>query len=154
MKQLVAVRPVKRRDLDRVLEIEKAAHDVFEVPVSNRAWGESQFLDFLGTQKTRGYAVEEGKGNVVGFLLVDYSEQECVEAVRLTVHPDYRRAGFGTALLEKVLDLNEKLKREEVVAYAYEEDADAQKFFKKQRWSSKLARNKLGKGQDAVKFYS
>ncbi len=154
MKQLVAVRFVKRRDLERVLEIEKAAHAAFEKEERKRAWREKDFTDFLGTAKTRGFVVEEGKGNVVGFLLVNYANADALEITRLTVHPDYRRSEFGSAFLEKVLEIQEKLKRGEAIAFVYEGDAASQQFFKAQRWPSKIARNKFGPGQDAVRFYA
>lgn len=151
MKQLVAVRFIKRRDLEDVVATEACAHAMFDESEASRAWTEKEFLDFLSSPKTRGYVVDEGKV-VVGYLLVNYADADFLEVTRLTVHPDYRRAGFGSALLEKVVDLQEKLGRKESAAFVYESDSAAQQFFKAQKWSSKTARGKFGRGKDAVKF--
>jgi ribosomal protein S18 acetylase RimI-like enzyme len=93
---------------------------------------------------------EEGAGNAVGFVHFVAGDGG-TQIRRVTVDPDYRRAGVGTALVKKVLKGAARAGAG-VTALVHEEDADALEFYKEGFGaSSRHVRGAFG-DRDGVEF--
>lgn len=90
----VHVRWMIRRDLPDVLDAELLSF-------GHRAWGEEDVLATLREKNVIGQ-VAEGPGDALLGHLVYRLHKHCLEVVRLAVHPDWRGAGAGSALLSKL----------------------------------------------------
>lgn len=91
----VAVQPkirwMIRRDLPRVVEIET---DVFDAD----RWDEKEILACLKQRNCIAKVIEVNE-QVEGYLFYEL-EKMAVNIVNIAVHPDWRRRGLGTMLLE------------------------------------------------------
>jgi ribosomal protein S18 acetylase RimI-like enzyme len=147
--KLVGVRYVERRDLGRMLAVEAKAHlfpdpDDQAVAVRDqRQMREREMVGFVERADTR-VSVLEADGLVVGYLMLDCSDEGRNKAVitRLSVEP--RRRGYGTALLAEAERRARLAEAKSLVAYVYEEDLAAQEFFKAKGWKSRVARRHYG----------
>lgn len=81
-------------DVSEVVEIERMS---FTTP-----WSEAAFLgEILKLYSLTKVAVLEGK--IIGYICVEHIMDEG-HILNLAVHPDFRRRGIGTKLMEEVLD--------------------------------------------------
>lgn len=81
-------------DVSEVVEIERMS---FATP-----WSEAAFLgEILKLYSLTKVAVLEGK--IIGYICVEHIMDEG-HILNLAVHPDFRRRGIGTKLMEEVLD--------------------------------------------------
>jgi ribosomal-protein-alanine N-acetyltransferase len=90
----VEIRPFLRRDLDRILEIEKAcfARHAYPRDLFLELWKEAGGLFFVARRSRRiaGYCVSSAGGSEA-------------EVISLAVAPEHRAVGVATALLERTL---------------------------------------------------
>jgi len=92
------IRPFSLSDLDRILQIEAQSF-----PKSPYDWATFVNLHFLYPETFLVYVdtVREGKEeDILGYVV--YSGDGHI--ISIAVHPDYRRRGIGTGLLERALN--------------------------------------------------
>lgn len=82
-------RSMRRSDLPRVLDIERGG---YEFPWSERAFSECLRARYV-------CVIAESGSAVAGYGIMTVAAGEC-HILNLCVHPDYRRRGIGTALLQ------------------------------------------------------
>ena len=54
------------------------------------------------------YYVAETENHVVGFLTLEYPEEQAVEIQMLYVHPDFQKQGVGSALMKEICRLKKE----------------------------------------------
>ena len=54
------------------------------------------------------YYVAETEKRVVGFLTLEYPEEQAVEIQMLYVHPDFQKQGIGSALMKEICRLKKQ----------------------------------------------
>lgn len=88
------VRPAKVRDLDAVLEVERAS---FSLP-----WGRESFRSLIGLSRAT-FLVADVEGDIVGHAVAWWAGGEG-EVANLAVLPRHRGRGVATLLLDHVLE--------------------------------------------------
>ena len=132
------IRFPERTDLSTIADIERKCH----AKLKETAWSEQDFIRFFGSNQTRAYVLEEGEGNVVGFILLNFADEEELVITRLSIHPDYRRSGFGSHLLSLAVKVgSNKLRRSLVTSYVEWADKESQNFYSKNKFQSKISEN-------------
>lgn len=53
-------------------------------------------------------SVSETKNHVVGFLTLEYPEEQAVEIQMLYVHPDFQKQGVGSDLMKEICRLKKE----------------------------------------------
>ncbi|MEZ0165040.1 ribosomal protein S18-alanine N-acetyltransferase [Kineococcus sp. LSe6-4] len=106
----VRLRPAETADLPRVQDVERAAGEAFRaLGMAAVADDDPPSLDVLAAHREAGrawVAVEEGTGEIVGYLLLGLEPVDGNGHVeRLSVHPDHARRGTGRRLLELAADV-------------------------------------------------
>lgn len=158
MGKLASIKFMKRAHMDRVLDIDYMSHKHMadkrgDKSLIKRRWLLKQYERFLSRKGTRGYVMEEGEDNVIGFLLVDFSNTDEFHITRLVIDPNYRRSGFGSELFRTAVLLNGKKSMcSRFVVMAYEEDLELQQFMSKKGFSCRLVKNQFGPGRDGISF--
>jgi ribosomal-protein-alanine N-acetyltransferase len=99
------IRPMRVSDLDRIKEIDRLAFSAEE------QYGDAVYERM--PQYGLSVVVETLDGEVVGYAFVGAERQDsngdAFGYVRsVAVHPDYRRRGYGTVLLEAVIERGER----------------------------------------------
>ena len=88
------IRKMRAADVSEVVEIERMS---FTAP-----WSEAAFLgEILKLYSLTKVAALRGK--IIGYICVEHIMDEG-HILNLAVHPDFRRHGLGTKLLEEVMD--------------------------------------------------
>jgi ribosomal-protein-alanine N-acetyltransferase len=87
------IRKIKEKDIPSLLEIEKIS---FAAP-----WSEQDFLSEL-YRKNALLRVAVFEGNIIGYICVSFRAQES-HILNLAVHPDFRRRGVATILMDKAM---------------------------------------------------
>lgn len=95
----IGIREMQEHDVPEILKIERIS---FTTP-----WSEAAFQH----EVRKPYALSNvavSKGKVIGYICANQILDEC-HIFNLAVHPDFRRQGVGTALMEEALnELKEK----------------------------------------------
>ncbi len=113
-----------RRDMGEVLDIEKQSSD--------HPWLEDDMLHFLREKNSHIGQVAEAGEKVVGFMLYELHKYK-MQLVKLAVHPEYRRQGVGTQLINKLKSkIAHSEYRKRIVYEARETNLSAQLFLKSQ----------------------
>ncbi len=86
----VSIRPMIRRDIPRLLEIESVC---FEHP-----WQEKDFLFCLRQRNCNGIVAEDENFFVIGYMLFNTSKLRC-NLLNIAVDPRFQRRGVGTKML-------------------------------------------------------
>jgi [ribosomal protein S18]-alanine N-acetyltransferase len=87
------VRWMIRRDLPRVLEIEKQS---FEFP-----WMEDDFIRCLRRRSCIGMVAENEAGEAIGHMVYELHKHR-LHLLNIAVHQDYRGRGVGYAMVDKL----------------------------------------------------
>jgi mycothiol synthase len=103
-------------DLDGVYEVIRLCHEEENAvePPRTRAEVES-FMQHPPTSDIRGYWIAEDGGGVTGFAQLAGERESPVVRVQVLVHPDPRRRGHGTRLLERVIEAARGLGARELI---------------------------------------
>lgn len=105
--------------------------DIDELCRSPQHWGLQNFVAYIGAPRTHAVVVEEGDDNPVGFYLGQYTaDGQSLMVPRLLVHPDFRRAGAGTALLAHALKRADRNGAAGVTVVAHERDDESILFYR------------------------
>lgn len=118
----IHIRPLEKKDLKYVMDIEEAS---FQDP-----WNEVMFYNELENRKTSIFYVVLLDGRLVGYVGMWIIQDEG-HILNLAVHPDYRRQGIGSILLETIF---KKAREKGVRQFTLEVRASntiAQQFYKK-----------------------
>lgn len=119
----IRIRWLIRRDLDRVLQIERAS---FAAP-----WNIGDFYAVLKHRTVTGIAAEaESSGLVVGYAVYDMRPDR-IELINLAVAPDYRLRWIGKQLVRWLIDRLQG-RRNLIRARVSERNLGAQLFFRYQ----------------------
>lgn len=90
---------MRQADLDEVLEIERAS---FFTP-----WSKELFKQELSLPQARSFVAVDSMDGILGYLCFWIVADE-VHILNLAVHPEYRRRGIATLLLEYSIDYSGK----------------------------------------------
>ncbi len=118
----VKITKATTKDIDSMYEIETLS---YEMP-----WPKEMFvLDYLFDGKAHYYVAKWMRKNI-GFLGI-WNENDKLHIVNIAVHPDYRKKGVGSKLMQFAIDLAKKLHKKEVYLEVRESNMIAQKMYKK-----------------------
>ncbi len=114
------IRWMIRRDMPEVLHIEQAS---FEFP-----WSEDDFIRCLRQRNCIGMVVEHEE-RVVGFMIYELHKTR-LHILNFCAHPDYRRRGTGTQMVEKLIGKLSHRRRTRIMLEVRETNLSAQLFFR------------------------
>ncbi|NBQ16738.1 GNAT family N-acetyltransferase [bacterium] len=147
----INVRLLIKRNLLDVLEIERSScytNDPDFGKIQNDfVWSTSSFTSFVRKKNTFSYVIYENS-KIVGFILIENDPDETV-IEKLVVHPKSRRKGYGTAMINFLI---QKKFRNKISAYCREDDDDSIKFYISKKFKSKLQKKHFNNDTDAIKF--
>ena len=112
------IRWMIRRDLQEVLEIERASFEI--------AWDEEEFRCWLRQRSVIGI-VAELDSRVVGYMVYELHKNQ-LKILNLAVHPEARRHGIGRMLVQRLIDKLCLHPRREIVLEVRETNLPAQLF--------------------------
>lgn len=118
------IRWMTRMGMPDVLEIEGLSFD-------DRAWTEEDFLRCLRQRNCIGMVAERGGygGKVAGFMIYEIHKSR-LHIVNLAVHPQFRLAGVGRAMVDKLVSKLSSHRRNRITLEVHETNLPAQKFFR------------------------
>jgi ribosomal-protein-alanine N-acetyltransferase len=116
----VHIRWMIRRDMEEVLEIEKAS---FEFP-----WLEDDFLRCLRQRNCIGMVAEYDE-RVVGFMVYELHKDQ-LHVLNFSVRPDVRRRNVGQQMVNKLIGKLSRKGRNRIMLEIRETNLAAQMFFK------------------------
>ncbi|MBI3464522.1 MAG: ribosomal protein S18-alanine N-acetyltransferase [Planctomycetes bacterium] len=116
----VHIRWMIRRDMPEVLRIEQTSHDY--------PWCEEDFLRCLRQRNCIGMVAEQGE-KVVGFMIYELHKTK-LHILNFAVHLEFRRAGIGGQMAEKLVSKLSSHRRTRIVIAVRETNLDAQLFFR------------------------
>jgi ribosomal protein S18 acetylase RimI-like enzyme len=77
--------------------------DIDEVSLpSELYWTSAMLRKFCNGKSNRGYVVSTPDDCITGYLFASWGKRD-IEIVRLAVHPDFQRKGYGTALVSMLM---------------------------------------------------
>ncbi len=117
----VHIRWMIRRDMQEVLEIEKAS---FEFP-----WSEEDFIRCLRQRNCIGMVAEHDE-RVVGFMIYELHKNQ-LHVLNFSVLPDSRRSGVGQQMVRKLIGKLSQQRRNRILLEIRETNLMAQLFFRK-----------------------
>lgn len=140
----VHIRWAHRRDVLAVLAIEDAS---FADP-----WSEDDFLRMI-RQRNCICLVAEVEDQVVAFLLYELHKNK-IAIINFAVHPEWRRSGVGTQLIEKMKRKLDSYYRPVLSAVVREGNLPAQQFFRSMGFlaTAVLPGYFSDSGEDAYRF--
>ena len=116
----VHIRWMIRRDMPEVLRIEQTSHDY--------PWCEEDFLRCLRQRNCIGKVAEQGE-KIVGFMIYELHKTK-YHFLNFAVHPDFRRHGVGTQMIEKKVSTLSSGHKNKILIEIRETNLDAQLFFR------------------------
>jgi ribosomal-protein-alanine N-acetyltransferase len=105
-KKIARIEPMKMEDIDEVLEIEKSS---FEDP-----WQRLAFESAVESRFSRSLVARGQDGKIVGYTVYWIAGPEC-HILNLAVHPEMRRKGLGSQIMDRILEDAKGFECEEVV---------------------------------------
>ena len=106
---------------------------------------------YMQTEGNHFWVAESSDGQVVGMIGVQHHEEDVGEIRRLRVHPDYRRRGIGSTLIEQALRWCEEHSYLKITLDTYLEKEAAMKLFHK--FHFRLNRTRVVNGRELHYFY-
>lgn len=142
-----------RAHLPDVVGVEQAAWTIkdpdFGDYVDPLAWNEGKIVSEVRRKNTVFFVLLEGD-LVVGYACVAKDKERTMNTIeRLVVHPQFRRHGFGSALLLNITSRTSSVKFQ---AQVREHDDPSIQFFSSQGWVGKYARNLYGRDVPGIIF--
>lgn len=116
------IRWMIRRDMPEVLGIEQESYE--------NSLCEDDFLRCLRQRNCIGMVTEVDQ-KVLGFMIYELYKSK-LSIINFAVHPDYRRQGIGTAMVDKLKDKLPLQRRTAIDLEIREKNLEAQLFFKSQ----------------------
>ena len=118
------IRWMIRRDYEQVLDIDRA---VFQWPNN---WTETTLANALRQAKCIGTVITTGGcwDPIAGFMIYELYKQH-IELIRFAVHPTYQRQGFGTQMIQRLIDKLDQQRRHSFGIDVPERNIGAQLFF-------------------------
>lgn len=118
----VQIRWMIRRDETEVINIERAS---FEYP-----WTAEDLLDVLRQRNCIGMVAEHDL-DVVGYMVYELHKRK-LHLLNFAVHPDYRRLGVGTQMVQKMIGKLSTQRRRDITLHVRESNLAGQLFFQSQ----------------------
>jgi len=118
----VNIRWMIRRDTTEVINIERAS---YEYP-----WTAEELLEILRHRNAIGM-VAEHDFDVVGFMVYELHKKK-LHMLNFAVHPDYRRMGVGTQMVQKLIGKLSTQRRRDITLHVRETNLAGQLFFQSQ----------------------
>lgn len=152
----VAMREIFRRDMEEIVEMEHLSHRFFDPDferdaVRGTVWGEEEVKAVLAEPHTRGYVMEQGPV-IVGYWIYEL-EKDRYSIRRLLVHPDYRKSGFGSMMVDHLQSRSHRHhKRRRVSVVVSEQDFGVCEFFAKLGFKPRLLRSRDGSSSDNFEY--
>jgi ribosomal protein S18 acetylase RimI-like enzyme len=97
------------------------------------------------------WVAETEDGKVMGMIGVQHHDEDMGEIKRLRVHPDYRRRGIGSKLIEQALSWCEECNYLKVTLDTHMDREPAMKLF--QKFHFRLNRTRVVNGRELQYFY-
>lgn len=119
---MINIRWMIRRDMTEVIQIEA---DSYEFP-----WSADDFVRCLRQRNVVGMVAEVDE-RVVGFMVYELHKNR-IHLLDLSVSPDYRRRGVGSAMVRKLVSKLSTAKRSMIMLEIRETNLAAQLFFRDQ----------------------
>ncbi len=116
------IRKFNLKDLDKVLEIEKLSFP-------KDAYTGLLFKEFYKFFP-EGFFVAESEGKILGYIF-GYIYGNVGEIVSISVHPDYRRLGIGSKLMETLISLFKNKEGKKCLLHVRVSNVIAIEFYKK-----------------------
>lgn len=139
----VHVRWMIGRDLDEVLRIERLSFE--------DAWTEDELRRNIRKQNCIAWVAEYGD-RVVGFVVYQLHKHH-LNVLDLAIHPDWRRRGVGSQLVDKAVSLLSEDRRTKAIVHVSEVNVPAQIFLRQNLFMwVKTDRSKADDGRDAYRF--
>jgi [ribosomal protein S18]-alanine N-acetyltransferase len=113
------IRWLIRRDMEEVLTIERGSFQF--------AWTEEEFLCCLRQRNCIG-TVAELDHKIVGFMIYEL-HKSMLRILNFAVSPNFRRAGIGHQMVQRLIDKLSQQRRREIVLEVRETNVPAQLFF-------------------------
>jgi ribosomal-protein-alanine N-acetyltransferase len=117
------VRWMIRRDMPRVLEIEKHSFET--------AWTEEEFIRCLRQRNCIGMVAEQSDGDAVGYMVYELHKHR-LHLLNLAVHKDYRSRGVGYSMISKLQGKLSYQRRNRILLEVSERNLAGQLWFKRQ----------------------
>ncbi|MDW7733008.1 MAG: ribosomal protein S18-alanine N-acetyltransferase [Methanolobus sp.] len=111
---------IRRALIDDIPQIVQVENSCFPVP-----WPDFMFKAHLNNP---GFVVCEKEGILLGYAIIGDSEGKA-HLQNIAVHPDFRRQGIGTELLEWCIDLVKLYGYHEMVLEVREKNTASQSFY-------------------------
>ena len=106
---------------------------------------------YMKTDGNHFWVAQTGDGTVVGMIGVQHHDEDVGEIRRLRVHPDYRRRGIGSTLIEQALRWCEEHNYLKITLDTFMDREPAIKLF--QKFHFRLSRTRVVNGRELHYFY-
>lgn len=113
-------RSITSKDLDKIMEIEKACFD--------RRWTHRNFSDCLASRSCRGQALYVGT-TIVGFVIYEQFKTR-LDIVSIAIHPSWQRKGLGRRIVLRLIQKLDETGRTGLAAVVRESNLTAQLFYR------------------------
>lgn len=121
--------------------------------VHHDAWTEESLCEFTNPDNHVVSMVQDEMKRLVGYMAYRIIKGT-FRIVALAVHPDRRRRGYASCLLNRLADaVLRSTVTKVIVAHVREHDDASIHFYKFHGFRSLLVRNHFGEGQDAIRFF-
>lgn len=118
----LTILPMKEEDINQILEIENLS---FLDP-----WTQRMYLSEIRERNDSYFVMAKLEDRIIGYggfwLIVDE-----MHLVNLAVHPDFRRQGIGTQIMQHLLNLAKQLKVKRATLEVRASNVIAQRFYSK-----------------------
>lgn len=121
-----------RRDMPAVLQLDYLATGAGH-------WSEERYVAFLRDSHFIGMVAEEGR--VMKGVMIYELHRSCLHLHRIVVHPEFQRAGVGTAMIDRLKEKLCSLRRHAISAEVPDDNLPAHLFFKSQGFHGQLVRD-------------
>jgi [ribosomal protein S18]-alanine N-acetyltransferase len=143
----VQIRDATYNDLPRVLEIERLS---FPQPWSLNSFRRELSLSFSRLMIAVGDDPDQGPGMIAGYLCRWLVAGES-HILNVAVHPDFRRGGFGVALMAEAVAEAQIRKAQLMILEVRRSNLEARRLYRKFGFEERrLRRNYYGPGEDAL----